>query len=66
MNNSEICVRCKKEAIVNTAELSVRDSLGEYKQRRKGIVKKIGFQLVKKKEVEISETDEFNIGGGVT
>jgi len=39
-----------------------RDSLGEYRLRRKRRVKELGLR---KREVEISDKGEFNIGEGV-
>jgi len=43
VNNSELCVRWKDEAW-SIPEISVLGSLVEYKLRRKGRVKEMGFQ----------------------
>jgi len=54
--------------LVNAGDISPdsQDSLGEYRLRRKRTVTEMGFNFLRKREVERSETGEFNIGEGVT
>jgi len=52
-----------RRSLVNTGDIS---PVGEYRLRRKRRVKEMGFQLPKEREVERSDTGEFEIREGVT
>jgi len=39
----------KRRSLVNTGDISPEIAIGEYRLRRKGRVKEMGFQLVKEK-----------------
>jgi len=53
----------KRLSLVNTGDISPEINLGEYRLRRKGRVKEMSFNFLRKREVERSDTDEFEIEG---
>jgi len=65
VNDGEVCVRWNKQFDQYRINQS-RDNLGEYRRRRKGRVKEVGFNYLRKREVGRSETGDFNIGQGVS
>jgi len=60
------CVRDETTKLCQYRRYQSWDSLGNYRLRRKGRVKEMGFNLLRKREVERSDTGEFEIGEGMT